>query len=60
MDANNASLATALQGPVLMIVLGALFAAEYAGGPSFSRTWPVLVILVGLFKLMEYSRTRNT
>ena len=50
----SASLVRALRGPVLMIAVGALFAAEYSGGPGFSRTWPVLVILVGLFKLIEY------
>ena len=59
MDPNNVSLLSVLQGPVLMIVLGALFAIEYAGGPSFSRTWPVLIILAGLFKLIEYKGARS-
>ena len=60
MSANNASLLAALRGPVLMIAVGTLFATEYAGGPAFSRTWPVLVILLGLFKLVEYAGAQKT
>lgn len=57
MSASNPSLPpllTALRGPALMILLGVLFAVEYAGGPNFGRTWPALLILAGLFKLIEY------
>ena len=46
-------LAYALQGPVMMLALGLLLAADQMGGPSFWRTWPVLLIIFGLFKLAQ-------
>lgn len=59
MNASSGSLLAALQGPVMMIALGALFAVEYSGGPAFTRTWPVLVILLGLFRLIDYMGARE-
>jgi hypothetical protein len=50
----------ALRGPVLLITLGALFAIDYAGGVSVSRTWPALLIVVGLFKLAEHMAVKNS
>lgn len=46
--------AAAARGPVLMIALGAVFAADHAGGPSFGRTWPILLIVFGAMRLWEY------
>ena len=48
------SIASAVRGPVLLIVLGSLFAVEYNGGPQFSRTWPLLLVAFGLMRLFEY------
>ncbi|MGH9627571.1 MAG: LiaI-LiaF-like domain-containing protein [Bryobacteraceae bacterium] len=50
--------ARAVRGPIVLIVLGALFVAEYQGGPQFSRTWPVLIIVIGVMKLLERSLAR--
>ena len=48
------SLLIAIRGPVLLVTLGLLMAADQLDRMSFSRTWPVLLILVGLFKLAEH------
>jgi hypothetical protein len=43
----------AIRGPVLLITLGILFAIHQAGGLPIYRTWPLLIIVVGVMKLME-------
>lgn len=43
----------AVRGPVLLITVGTLFAIQQAGQVSFGRTWPVLIIVIGLMKLLE-------
>jgi Domain of unknown function (DUF5668) len=48
------SLLLAIRGPVLLIALGLLMAADQLDRMSFWRTWPVLLILFGLFKLAEH------
>jgi hypothetical protein len=49
----------AVRGPILMITLGVLLAIDQLGSVSFGRTWPVLIILFGLFKLAEHTASRN-
>jgi hypothetical protein len=44
-----------IRGPVLLITLGVLFAIHQAGILSFSRTWPLLIIVIGIMKLLERS-----
>ena len=56
----SASLATAASGPILLIALGTLFAIDYMGGVRFSRTWPALLILFGIFKLVEHLRPASS
>ena len=48
----------AVRGPVMMIVLGVLLAVDQMGSFSFGRTWPVLLIVFGLFKLGERAAVR--
>ena len=48
----NANLAQAARGPVVLITLGALMALDQT--ISFGRTWPALLIVYGLFKLVEH------
>jgi len=43
----------AVRGPIMLITLGALVAIDYAGIYGFWRTWPVLIIVFGLLKLLE-------
>ena len=50
---NPANLIQAVRGPVMLTALGILFAIDHFGQFSFARTWPLLVILFGLLKLLE-------
>ena len=43
----------AIRGPLMLITLGALVAIDYAGIYGFWRTWPILIIVFGLLKLLE-------
>ena len=47
------SFVCAIRGPVLLITLGALVTVDHLGAVSFWRTWPVLLIVLGLLKLAE-------
>jgi hypothetical protein len=51
---NRAALyAQAIRGPVVLIVVGVLCAVHQAGVLPFSRTWPLLIIVLGVMKLIE-------
>jgi hypothetical protein len=43
----------AIRGPVLLITIGVLFAIHQAQIISFERTWPLILIVIGLMKLIE-------
>jgi hypothetical protein len=43
----------AIRGPILLITLGSLFAIDHFGPYSFTRTWPVLLIVAGAMCLFE-------
>jgi hypothetical protein len=43
----------AIRGPILLITIGALFAIHQAGVISFARTWPLIIIVIGVMKLIE-------
>lgn len=55
----NGNIVCAIRGPILMITLGVLLAVDQMGGPSFGRTWPILLIEFGLFKLAERGISRQ-
>ena len=48
-------------GPVLLIVIGFLFLLNnlYPDSFRFSRMWPVILIVIGLVKVLEYFRGRG-
>ena len=48
-----AGLIQAVRGPLMLITLGALVEIDYMGIYGFSRTWPILIIIFGLLKLLE-------
>lgn len=43
----------AIRGPIMLITLGSLVAIDYAGIYGFWRTWPILIIVFGVLKLLE-------
>ncbi|WP_321475588.1 LiaI-LiaF-like domain-containing protein [uncultured Paludibaculum sp.] len=50
---NTYLLVRAVRGPILLIALGSLMALHRFQDISFTKTWPVLLILLGLMKLFE-------
>lgn len=53
MNNRKAQLVQALRGPILLITIGILFAVHQAGGLPIHRTWPLIIIVVGVMKLLE-------
>lgn len=52
----NLALANVIQaarGPILLITVGVLMVIDYNTPYSFGRTWPALIIVFGVLKLME-------
>lgn len=47
----------AIRGPVLLITIGVLFALEQSGVIAFTRTWPLIIIVIGFMKLLERMAT---
>lgn len=50
---NTFQLVRAIRGPLMLIALGTLIAIHRFQGISISTTWPVLLILLGVLKLLE-------
>jgi len=46
-------LVCAIRGPIMLITIGTLFAVAQFTSYGFHRTWPVLLIVLGLLKLMD-------
>jgi len=53
MNDRIALFAQAIRGPILLITVGILFAIHQAGILPFYRTWPLILIVVGVIKLVE-------
>ncbi len=53
MNNRRAMFAQAIRGPILLITIGVLFAIHQAGVLSFSMTWPLILIVIGVLKLIE-------
>jgi uncharacterized membrane protein len=53
MNDRAALFAQAIRGPILLITIGVLFAMHQAGVLHFSRTWPLIIIVIGILKLVE-------
>ena len=52
-NVQSVPLMRAVRGPILLITIGTLFAIDHVGPYSFSTTWPALLIVIGVLKLME-------
>jgi len=59
MNSDSPALLRAVRGPVLLITLGVLFTVDYFHGYPFHRTWPVLLIVFGILKLLERMSVRQ-
>ena len=59
MEGGN-SLLCAVRGPIMLITLGVLLALDHFGAIGFGRTWPVLLIMFGLFKLAEHGGVKSS
>ena len=53
MNSNSYNIVSAIRGPLLLITLGTLVAMDYFEGIGFGRTWPILLIVFGILKLLE-------
>ncbi len=60
MNGTSTSLLRSIRGPIILVTLGALFMVVYSGGVSFGRTWPVLLIVMGVLWVGEHLETKNT
>jgi hypothetical protein len=47
----NSNLVTAIRGPILLMLVGTLFALDHFTAYSIWRTWPVLLIAAGILAL---------
>lgn len=48
------SIIDAIRGPIMLVTLGLLMAADQMDRIGIDRTWPALLILFGLLKLAAY------
>jgi len=59
MNEQSAYLVRAVTGPIILITIGVLFAFDRFTDFRFSQTWPVLLIVVGLLRLVGGGRRRR-
>ena len=45
--------ARGLMGPAFLVTLGGLWLLSALHGPNFGRTWPVLLLVIGLIKVLQ-------
>ncbi|MFL6448736.1 MAG: hypothetical protein ACJ746_13760 [Bryobacteraceae bacterium] len=57
MNNRRALFAQAIRGPILLMTIGILFAIHQAGGLPIYKTWPLVIIVIGLMKLIERTAT---
>jgi hypothetical protein len=58
MNDQSQILIRAVTGPIILITVGVLFTVDRFTGFSFGQTWPVLLIVIGLLKLLGGRRPR--
>ena len=58
MRLDNPALLNAIQGPVLMITVGALFALDQNDILGFRQSWPIILIVVGVLQLTRWNSRR--
>ncbi|MCS7314076.1 MAG: hypothetical protein NZ554_01275 [Bryobacteraceae bacterium] len=53
MSTRKAALLRAIRGPIMLLTLGSLFAWDHSGGLAFTQSFPLLLIVYGVLKLLE-------
>ena len=51
MNGNSPTLMRAIRGPIMVITIGVLFAFDHMTEFSIGRTWPAILIVLGLLSL---------
>jgi len=46
-----------IRGPILLITIGILFALHQDAGLPIYRSWPLIIIVIGVMKLVERTAT---
>ena len=59
MNGNRDALLAAIQGPVLLITIGTLFALDQYSVLRFGQSWPVILIIAGVLNLGRWSSRRQ-
>ena len=59
MNEQSQYLMRSITGPVILITVGVLFTVDRFTGFSFGQTWPILLIVIGLLKLLGGRRRRD-
>ena len=54
MNGNSPTLMRAIRGPIMLITIGVLFALDHMTQFSIGRTWPAILIVLGLLSLAEH------
>ena len=59
MNGDNQALLNAIQAPILMITIGALFALDQHSNLGFHQTWPIILIVLGILNLGRWTGRRQ-
>ena len=59
MNDQSQHLIRAITGPIILITVGVLFLIDRFSQFSFTQTWPVLLIVVGIMKIFGGRRRRD-
>ena len=59
MNDQSQLLLRAIKGPIIMITVGILFAADRMTNYNFGETWPILLIVIGGLQLLVGRRPRR-
>ncbi|MCU1327277.1 MAG: hypothetical protein JWN34_2647 [Bryobacterales bacterium] len=59
MNEQSQNLMRAITGPVILITVGVLFTIDRFSSFGFAQTWPILLIVIGLLKLLGGRRRRE-
>lgn len=49
----NGNYSRRLMAPIILITIGVLFLLDELGDWGFSRTWPIILIVIGAVKIFE-------